>query len=127
MKTPQQDREDRAVDALIAAALRHAELNEPTDEEIQKRLANTPPVSPEGKAALDALGPNVVQRIMKTSPARPSPVIAVNADEEMTALYSAMNRKNASGEMDSRTKEELEKKRKEAIERIKDRKKQGDK
>ncbi len=125
MNTPSQpDREDRAIDALIAAALRHGELNAPTDEEIQKFLANVPPVSPEGKAALDALGPDIVRRITQAS-SRPSPSArAAQAEEELSPLYMAMNRKNASGEMDARTKEELEKKRKEALERIRNRKKQ---
>lgn len=124
MNTPQQDREDRAVDALIAAALRHAELSELTDEDIRKRLANVPPVSPEGKAALDALGPDIVQRITETSSRQSPSARASQAEEELSPLYMAMNRKNASGELDARTKEELEKKRKEALERIKNRKKQ---
>ena len=128
MKTPpQQDREDRAVDALVAAALRQAEFNEPSDEEIQKFLANVPPVSPEGKAALDALGPDIVQRITQASSRQSPSARATQAEEELSPLYMAMNRKNASGEMDARTKEELEKKRKEALERIKNRKKQGGK
>jgi len=125
MKTAsQQDREDRAVDALVAAALRQAEFNEPTDEEIQKFLANVPPVSPEGKAALDALGPDIVRRITQAS-SRPSPSArAAQAEKELSPLYMAMNRKNASGEMDARSKEELERKRKEALERIRNRRKQ---
>ncbi|MCI0534082.1 MAG: hypothetical protein L0Z50_02525 [Verrucomicrobiales bacterium] len=125
--SPQQDREDRAVDALVAAALRQAEFNEPSDEEIQKFLANVPPVSPEGKAALDALGPDIVQRITQASSRQSPSARATQVEEELSPLYLAMNRKNASGEMDARTKEELEKKRKEALERIKNRKKQGGK
>jgi len=125
--SPQQDREDRAVDALVAAALRQAEFNEPTDEEIQKFLANVPPVSPEGKTALDALRPDIVQRITQASSRHLPSARAPQAEEELSPLYMAMNRKNASDEMDARTKEELEKKRKEALERIKNRKKQGGK
>src|SRR5688500_19830013 len=53
---------------------------------------------------------------------RSAPAPIVEPESEMSALYAAMNRKNASDEMDSRTKEELEEKRKEALERLKDRK-----
>src|ERR1041385_828074 len=98
MSTPQQDREDRAVDALIAAALRRAELNEPTDEDIQRFLADAPPASPEGKAALDALGPDIIQQITQTPGAskQPRSVPAIQADEELSPLYMDMNRKNVS-------------------------------
>jgi len=126
-KPLQQDREDRAVDALIAAALRQAEINELIDEEIQKFLANVPPVSPAGKAALDALGPGIVARLTRATPKDVQHASAVQADEEVSPLYAAMNRKHSAGEMDARAKEELEKKRKEALERIKKRKKRDEK
>jgi hypothetical protein len=121
--SPQQDREDRAVDALIAAALRQAEFNEPTDEEIQRFLANVPPLSPAGKAALNASGTDIVQRITRASASRPNTGRVAPVEEDVSPLYMAMNRKNASDEMDASTKEELEKKRREALERIKNRKK----
>ena len=127
MNTSQQDREDRAVDALVAATLRHAELRDLSEDDIEKDLASTPPPSEAGKAALDALGLNIIQRIKQKTPTRTAPAITAESETEMSALYAAMNRKNASDEMDSRTKEEVEKKRREALERIKRRKKQGEK
>lgn len=125
--SPRQDREGRAVDALIAAALRQGEFNDPTDEELLQFLADVPPVSPAGKAALNALGPNVIQRMLQPGPQRPHRSPAAQAQENYSPLYAAMNRKNASNEFDAHTEGELERKRKEALDRIKKRKKQGGK
>ena len=126
-KPLQQDREDRAVDALIAAALHQAEYNEPTDEEIQTFLKNIPPVSPAGKVALDALGPGIVARLSGETSKHVQHASVMQLEEEISPLYAAMNRKHSASEMDARTKKELEKKRKEALERITKRKKRGEK
>ena len=72
-----------------------------------------------GSPTAPGIDEDVVAIVLEARSAR-----AAQAEEELSPLYMAMNRKNASGEMDARTKEELEKKRKEALERIRNRKKQ---
>jgi len=114
------NREEQALDALMAAALRQPEETEPTRDEIEKFLRKPKHLSAEAKRALEKLGPNVVERLIfaQTSP----------QDQEAelvdTGLYAAMHRKNKTGKHDPKTEAELEKKRKEILERLK-KKRQG--
>jgi len=116
MKDNKQERKEKALDALMAAALRQPEETEPTEAEIGNYAKTAPSLSPEGKTALKALGPNVVKRlIIVTANAR-----EVSRQEEVDAApVYAMHRNNPSGKNDSQTEAEFERKRKEILERIK--------
>lgn len=109
------------MDALLAAALRQPEEAPVTDEEIAEFLKSKTPLSEEAKAALKKLGPDVVGRLVRPE----SGAQTTETDEQaMTPLYAAMNRKNAAGQHNPKTEEELERKRREILARLK-KKQQG--
>jgi hypothetical protein len=109
-------REERALDALLAAALRHPEDAKPSGKEVREFLKRNKSLSPEAKAAIRRLGPNVVNRLILSQ--KRSKVIESTQEESMP-LFAAMNRQNASNQHDPKTEEELKRKRKEILERLK--------
>jgi hypothetical protein len=117
MKSNKQERKERALDALMAAALRQPEETEPAEIEIEKYAKTAPSLSPEGKAALRALGPNVVKRLVIGSTETRGTNLQGEAEE--APMYAAMHRNNPSGKNDAQTEAEFERKRKEILERIK--------
>lgn len=114
------DREELALDALLAAVLRQPEEVQPTEKEIREFLKSKKPLSPEAKAAIKKLGSDVVNRLIL---AQDKPDVHEAKETESAPLFAAMNRKNVSGRHDPKTEEELKRKRKEILERL--RKKQG--
>lgn len=113
-------REELALDALLAAALRQPEEGQPTDEEIREFLKSKKPLSQEAEAAIKRLGPDVVNRLILAR----NKISAIKSKESESApVFAAMNRKNVSGRHNPETEEELKRKRKEILERL--RKKQG--
>ena len=119
-----QDREDMALDALIVAALRQDVFNESDLPDLKKRQK---PLLPEDQAALDALGTNLVERIIsgtwrsRTEKQEDCGVQSV-PDEELAA---AMNRGNEDGDLTDKAREEIERKISEAEEK-EDEESQGD-
>lgn len=110
------EREDRALDALIVSQLRR---NDETDVEHLPRLTE------DEKAALDSLGPAFVDRLFAEETAEgddqpDSEGATAFTREEMLA---GMNRAE---DIDDETAEELEKKRKEIIDRVKREEEEGE-
>lgn len=120
MNDEKTNREEQALDALMAAALRQPEETEPTRDEIKKFLRKPKHLSAEAKRALEKLGPDVVERLIFAQ----TSVQDQGAELVDTGLYAAMHRKNKTGKHDPKTEAELEKKRKAILERLK-KKKQG--
>ena len=112
------DPREEALDALITASL-HLFDSEPTEEELCLFLEQ-PPVLPEDKRrALADFKPNFFEEpnsLEKREAASPA-ASAVEAEE----LYLAMNRKNSEDARSSETEAELERRRKEALEKLKPR------
>lgn len=104
------DREERALDALFVSQLRWNDA-----EEIDE--ARLPRLTDEDKAALDSLGPDFMERLLagKVAPSKThdGPEAPECAEEEMLA---GMNRAE---DIDDETAEELERKRREIIDRVK--------
>jgi hypothetical protein len=110
------NREELALDALMAALLRQLETSPPTEKEIRDFLKTEKPLSPEAKAAIKRLGPDVVNRLIL---ARNRSVTAESKQSESAPVFAAMNRKNVSGRHNPETEEELRRKRIEILERLK--------
>ena len=110
------DPREEALDALITASL-HLFDSEPTEEELCLFLEQ-PPVLPEDKRrALADFKPNLFEpthSLKKREAAMPA-AAAVGAEE----LYLAMNRKNSEDVRSSETEAELERRRQEALEKLK--------
>ena len=104
------EHEERALDALFVSQLRWNDA-----EEIDE--AHLPRLTDDDKAALDSLGPDFMRRLLagKVTPseARDGPEDPAYAEEEMLA---GMNRAE---DIDDDTAKELERKRREIIDRVK--------
>ena len=110
------DPREEALDALITASL-HLFDSEPTEEELCLFLEQ-PPVLPEDKRrALADLKPDLFEETdcLKKRDAVTPTAPAVEAEE----LYLAMNRKNSEDVRSSETEAELDRRRKEALEKLK--------
>lgn len=104
------EREERALDALIASGLRRCDTEDEVDPE---RL---PELSAEKKEALAALGPDFVSRLLKgrISGTRRRDEVAEN-DDTLATVGGVGVGLNRAEEMDSDTLNELAKQRQEII------------
>jgi len=121
---PTNDRELKALDALIAASLRQGEQAEVTDEDIAKFCHGEAEISSEARSALSKLGEQWIRAIARSS----SPMDPhdhkpwSDSYREESSQVMAMHRKNSSGQHDPQTEAELEKKRQEILARLKSKK-----
>lgn len=101
------EREQRALDALIVSQLRACDETD---------VDHLPELTDEEREALDSLGPDFVDRLLagEIEPAAEDP--AVESELATTGEAFGMNRAK---DIDKYTKEELDRKRKEIIDRIK--------
>lgn len=103
------EREDHAVDALIAAVIRHAELNDVDEAAIQQACRDTAVLPGEARAALERLGPCVLRDMGR----------GIHTGAAMqgvsTEQYAAMHRNNPTGAQDAGTEAELERLRKKLL------------
>lgn len=104
-----EEREERALDALIVAALRVdlGEVPPPPD-------GGTPELLEDDRRALDALGPNFIKRLLsgQTSSQRPP-----KRNVDRRELATAMNRGDEDGELSEEARKEMEHKVKDHEER----------
>lgn len=119
MNPPQNkgDREEKALQALIAAAL-HATSDEVSSEEVEKYLRMEIKLSDEEAAALKRRGPNPLVSD-KAELAKSSALQAVA--EEFVALHRKKPKEGFSEE----TEEAIKKKREELLARLREKKKSG--
>lgn len=110
---PNPDRENRALLALIAGAL-HPYESEVTDQEIDAVLNSAKPLSAEGSMAMENLGDDPFSTFK--SPKLLTPVLSDSG------LMAAMHREADSAEPDDETKAKLDEKRREVLERLRNRK-----
>ena len=110
--------DDRAIDALMAAAFRLSGSDEPLTEKESKKLAKNPPrLSPEDEAAIESLGPDFVHRILHEAQTEKSVVgqEPVGLDREIEEAYAAMNRGKHDDSLSEQTRLEIERKRRELL------------
>lgn len=110
--------EDRAIDALMAAAFRLSRSDEPlTEKESEKLAANPPQLSPEDEAAIESLGPDFVHRLLHKAQTEKSIVgqEPVVLGREIEEAYAAMNRGKHDDSLSEQTRREIERKRRELL------------
>lgn len=110
--------EDRALDALMAAAFRAEEPDkEVTLGEAKKLTEDTSALSPEDEAAFASLGPDFVQRLLSQQGFKePTPGEEHEAlDEKMEEACAMMNRGRKGDEVSEETLREIERKRRELL------------
>lgn len=110
--------DERALDALMAAAFRISGSDEPMSEKEAQRLAANPPrLSPEDEAAIASLGTDFVDRLSQRVETEKHNVEEDRGtlDQEIEEAYAAMNRGKGADELSEQTRREIEKKRRELL------------
>jgi len=110
--------EERALDALMAAAFRAEDLERPlSDEEARRIMENPPALSPEDEQVVAAMGSHFVDDLLKSAEAgsRDAGEAHEVLDAEIEEAYAAMNRGREGGELDEKAREEIERKRRELL------------
>jgi len=110
--------EERALDALMAAAFRAEDIERPlSDEEARRIMENPPALSPEDEQVLAAMGPDFVDKLLKSAGAGSRDVGEAHevVDAEIEEAYAAMNRGREGGELDEKARKEIERKRRELL------------
>jgi hypothetical protein len=111
-----------AIEALIAASLRVPdEGTEVTEEEINRFVNQQVTLNQEDEAALERSKPQAMQAISEILKGKEQ-INCINKTRSSKAEkleFAAMNRKNATNEFSALTDSELDRKRKEMIEKIK--------
>lgn len=108
-----QERDQRALDALIVSQLRrHQETGEVDIEKL-------PRLTSEEKAALDSLGPDFMDRLIAGELIPEDKKTEEVEDEELLCAGGMGFGLNRAEEIDEKTEEALEKKRKEILDRLK--------
>jgi|ERR1051325_1748385 hypothetical protein len=111
MSTPREknDREDKALQALISATL-HVEDVPVTEKEIEKHLGKSLALSTEDEEALRRLGPNPLQSVVKAPLNKPQDTEA--------QIVAALNRKKPEGGFSARTEQQIQAKREELLAKL---------
>lgn len=104
-----EERNQRALDALIVSQLRRHERCDEVD------LEKLPRLTPEEKAGLDSLGPDFIDRLIAGDIA-PAEVDSQDCDEELLCAGGMSFGMNRADEVDEETERKLEEKRREIIE-----------
>lgn len=113
-----QTRENRALDALMAAAFRisSGELV-PTEEEAEELVSNPPRLSPEDEEAISSIEPGSVDHVSKkgSTPASGDQSRAVEVNHDIEEAYAAMNRGGEDSGLSEETLREIARKRRELL------------
>jgi hypothetical protein len=119
--------QEKALEALIAASLRAPDKEtEVTEAEISRYVDQRVTLSSEDEAALEKAKPRVMQSIgiiLQGNLQEDDDCTIRPSKAEHAEQFCAMNRKNTTNEFSQITESELDRKRREMIERVK--KKQG--
>jgi len=110
--------EDKAIDALMAAAFRLSGSDRPmTEKEAKELAANPPKLSPEDEEMMASMGADFVDRILQqcNSDKVESMDTRFTLDSEIRDAYMAMNRGNKDDDLSEETKREIERKRRELL------------
>jgi len=110
--------EERALDALMAAAFRTCGSDEPlTEEEAEKLAAQPPKLSNEDEAAIASFGIDLVDRLLEQSKAETRKYTEehITIEKEIEEAYFAMNRQLGDKDLSGETRREIERKRQELL------------
>ena len=110
--------EERALDALMAAAFRVEDVERPVSEEEARRMAESQPaLSPEDEQVVAAMGPDFVDRLLESAEDRNPGIekLGKSLDVEIKEAYAAMNRGREGNDLDEKAREEIERKRRELL------------
>jgi hypothetical protein len=110
--------EERALDALMAAAFRAEDIERPVSVEEARHIVENPPaLSPEDEEVVAAMRPDFVEKLLKSVEVGSPDAEEVGEvlDAEIEEAYAAMNRGQKGDELDEKAREEIERKRRELL------------
>jgi len=111
------NKDERALEALLAAAFRLGFPEEVSNEKAEKFFQQPAQLSGEDKEAIDAWGTDFIEKLIegkKTTSDRQQKDIVVN--EELEQAISAMNRGENGNDLDEETRRKIDEERKKALE-----------
>lgn len=117
-ESSEHSKEQKALDALMAAAFRAEDADSPvTEEEARAILENSPVLSPEDEKGLAGLGPDFVDNLLVSADTDTSALGERRQvlDREIEDAYAAMHRGKEGEELDEKSRREIEKKRRELL------------
>ena len=110
--------EERALDALMAAAFRAEDEDRPYGQEEASRILEEPPaLSPEDEQIVAAMGDHFVEALLRSAETG-TPEMGDGheaMDEEIDEAYAAMNRGREGDGLDEEALREIERKRRELL------------
>ena len=119
MKSPEDPREQKALEALLTAALHPFGLEDDvTEQEVVEFLQSMPPLTSAQQAALDSLGQDPLQWVTCE---RTEDRSSAKKDAD---VFAAMYRHGSDEGLDEETRREIERKRQEVLKKLASRKKQ---
>lgn len=111
------DKEERALEALLAAAFRLDFPEELSDEQMEKFFQQTVRLSEEDKEAINLWGKDFIDKLIegrKTTSDKHQQEIVVN--KELEQAISAMNRGENGNDLNEETRRKIDEERKKALE-----------
>lgn len=111
------DKDERALEAMLAAAFRLDFPEEISDEQAEKFFQQPARLSKEDKEAIKSWGTDFIEKLIegqKTTSDKPQQDIIVN--EELEQEYIAMNRDKDGNGLDEETRRKIDEERKKALE-----------
>ena len=111
------DKEERALEAMLAAAFRLDFPEEISDEQAEKFFQQPARLSQEDKEAINSWGADFIDKLIKgqkTTSDKHQQDVAVN--EELEQAISAMNRGENGNDLNEETRRKIDEERKKALE-----------
>ena len=111
------NKDERALEALLAAAFRLDFPEKPSDEQVEKFFQQSARLSPEDKKACNSWGIDFIEKLIdgqKITSNKHQQDIVVN--EELALEYSAMGRDKDGNGLDEETRRKIDEERKKALE-----------
>jgi hypothetical protein len=118
LETDKRKSEDRAIDALMAAAFRIRISGDIiSDKEAEKLVAHPPRLSDEDEAAIASLGPDLVKKLLEQSVVDTHKHLKgqESIEKKIEEAYIAMNRQLGDKDLSDETCREIERKRQELL------------
>jgi len=116
------NKDERALEALLAAAFRLDFPEEISDEQAEKFFQQPSGLSQEDKEAISSWGTDFIEDMLKNQkPISKDHSQDIHVDKELEKESFAMNRNKDDSDLDDEAHREIEKKRKEILDEEKDR------
>ena len=110
------NKDERALEALLAAAFRLDPPDDVSDEEAKAIFQQPVRLSKEDEEAIESWGTDFVEKLLESqNPISSDTPQSINVDEELKQEYFAMNRDKDGSDLDDEARREIDRRRKEIL------------